>query len=64
MGRRPDLVRTVAARYLPNAVLTWGEQFASPLWEGRADGHAYVCRDFVCLAPVTESAALDAQISS
>ncbi|MEP6659988.1 MAG: thioredoxin domain-containing protein [Acidimicrobiales bacterium] len=64
VGPRPDLVRTVAARYLPNAVLAWGEPFASPLWEGRAEGHAYVCRDFVCLAPVTESAALDAQISS
>jgi uncharacterized protein YyaL (SSP411 family) len=64
VGSRPDLVRTVAARYLPNAVLTWGEPFASPLWEGRVEGHAYVCRDFVCLAPVTEPAALDAQLSS
>jgi uncharacterized protein YyaL (SSP411 family) len=64
VGPRPDLVRTVAARYLPNAVLTWGEPFASPLWEGRVEGHAYVCRDFVCLAPVTEPGALDAQLSS
>jgi uncharacterized protein YyaL (SSP411 family) len=64
VGPRPDLVRTVAARYLPNAVLTWGEPFASPLWEGRAEGHAYVCRDFICLVPVTEPEALDAQLSS
>ena len=49
-GSRPDLVRTVVARYLPNAVLAWGEPFASPLWDGRVEGHAYVCRDFVCLA--------------
>ena len=64
VGPRPDLVCTVAARYLPNAVLTWGQPFASPLWEGRAEGHAYVCRDFVCLAPVTEPEALDAQLSA
>ena len=64
VGPRPDLVRTVAERYLPNAVLTWGEPFGSPLWEGRAEGHAYVCRDFVCLAPVREPEALDAQLSA
>ena len=27
-----------SARYLPNAVLAWGERYDSPLWEGRDDG--------------------------
>jgi len=50
-GERPDLVRAVAERYLPNAVLAWGEPFDSPLWASRPDGFAYVCTGYVCLAP-------------
>ncbi|MDZ7734076.1 MAG: hypothetical protein U5R31_14275 [Acidimicrobiia bacterium] len=50
-GDRPDLVAVVAGRHLPNAVLAWGERFDSPLWEGREDGLAYVCRDFTCGRP-------------
>jgi uncharacterized protein len=52
-GERPDLVRVVQERYLPNAVLAWGEPFDSPLWQARADDLAYVCRDYTCAAPVT-----------
>ena len=37
-GERPDLVAAVHARYLPNAVLAWGERYDSPLWEAREDG--------------------------
>jgi uncharacterized protein YyaL (SSP411 family) len=51
VGDRPDLVAAVHARYLPNAVLAWGEAFDSPLWESRTAGQAYVCRDYVCQAP-------------
>jgi uncharacterized protein YyaL (SSP411 family) len=51
VGDRPDLVAAVHARYLPNAVLAWGEPFDSPLWEARRPGQAYVCRDYVCQAP-------------
>jgi hypothetical protein len=57
-GDRADLVGAVQNRYLPNAVLAWGEPFASPLWEGRDQPAAYVCRDFVCLLPVTSVDAL------
>ena len=50
------------SRYLPTAVLAWGEPYDSPLWEGRdrpdAAGKAFVCRDYACLAPVTEADAL------
>ena len=56
-GIRPDLVAAVQARYLPNAVLAWGEPYPSPLWDGRRPGDpgsreaAYVCRDFTCGVP-------------
>ncbi len=51
-------------RYLPNAVLAWGEPYESPLWESRRDGFAYVCRDYACLAPVDSVDALAAQLSA
>ena len=62
VGDRPDLVAAVQRRYLPNAVLAWGEPYASPLWEGRRDGFAYVCRQYACQAPVDTPDALDAQL--
>ena len=68
-GDRPDLVAALAERYLPNAVLAWGEPYSSPLWEGRDDGpdhagRAYVCRNFACQAPVSEVEALLAQLAT
>ncbi|HUY63188.1 MAG TPA: thioredoxin domain-containing protein [Acidimicrobiales bacterium] len=50
-GSRPDLVRAVQARYEPALVLAWGERQQTPLWEGRSDDLAYVCRDYRCSAP-------------
>ena len=64
VGERPDLVAAVHARYLPNAVLAWGEPYDSPLWQSRRDGFAYVCRDYACLAPVDTADALVAQLAS
>ena len=52
-GERPDLVDAVRARYRPNTVLAWGEPYASPLWEGRQPGRAYVCHDFACRLPAS-----------
>jgi len=52
-GERPDLVAAVQERFLPNAVLAWGEPYATPLWEGREQPAAYVCRSFVCGLPAT-----------
>jgi uncharacterized protein YyaL (SSP411 family) len=57
-----DLVEAVQSRYLPTAVLAWGEPYDSPLWESRADGHAYVCRNYACQQPVTDVDALLAQL--
>jgi uncharacterized protein YyaL (SSP411 family) len=63
-GDRGDLVATVRERFLPNVVLAWGERYDSPIWEGREDGKAYVCRNFACLAPVTDAAAMLDQITA
>ncbi|MDQ1437546.1 MAG: uncharacterized protein QOK43_1175 [Acidimicrobiaceae bacterium] len=58
VGERPDLVRAVQQRFVPNGVLAWGEPYESPLWEGRVDGLAYVCKGYVCKAPVDSADAL------
>ncbi|HEX5266696.1 MAG TPA: thioredoxin domain-containing protein [Acidimicrobiales bacterium] len=50
-GERPDLLAELRPRHLPTAVLAWGEPSGGPLWESRAEGFAYVCRDYSCLAP-------------
>jgi len=61
-GDRPDLLSVVRGRWLPGAVLAWGERTSSPLWEGRRDGAAYVCRHFVCRAPATDPATLGEEL--
>jgi uncharacterized protein YyaL (SSP411 family) len=61
-GERPDLVEVVHGRFLPGAVLAWGERYPSPLWEGRDDGRAYVCRNYACRLPAEDPAALAAQL--
>jgi uncharacterized protein YyaL (SSP411 family) len=67
-GDRPELVKAVQRRWLPTAVLAWGEPTASPLWEGRdergAEGRAYVCRDQVCGLPADDVAMLLTQLGS
>jgi uncharacterized protein len=57
-GRSPDLLEEVNRRHLPNSVLAWGEAGDGPLWEGRTEGHAYVCRGTTCLAPMDDGASL------
>ena len=54
VGEAPDLVRVAQVIWRPDLVLAWGEPFDSPLWEGRRDGLAYLCRDFACEAPVSD----------
>lgn len=57
-GDRAELRRVFHERLRPDAVLAWGEPYDSPLWEGRTEGHAYVCRDYVCQLPVDTPDAL------
>src|SRR5262249_16774603 len=65
-GDRPDLLEAARHRFLPAAVVAWGEPFESPLWEGRtgpdAAGLAFVCKDYVCQAPVSDPDALVANL--
>jgi uncharacterized protein len=61
-GDRPDLLDVVRSRWLPNAVLAWGERYESPLWAGRDDGLAYVCRDYTCGLPASTPEDLAAQL--
>ena len=62
-GDRPDLVALAQRTFLPRAVLAWGERYDSPLWQGRADGAAYVCRDYACQLPAGDVDALAAQLT-
>jgi hypothetical protein len=61
-GNRPDLVAVVRGRFEPTAVLSWGERSDSPLWEGRHDGRAYVCRRYVCREPADDPDTLGRQL--
>jgi uncharacterized protein len=63
-GDRPDLVQVVQSNWRPAVVLAWGERFDSPLWEGRDDGRAYVCRNYACQLPATDAETLEAQLNA
>jgi len=62
-GDRPDLLGVVRERWLPHAVVSWGERLDGPLWEGRADDLAYVCRDHVCDLPASTPEQLVGQLT-
>jgi hypothetical protein len=61
-GERSDLVDAVHRRWLPDAVLSWGEPTPSPLWEGRQAGQAYVCHNYACQLPAADVDTLVAQL--
>ena len=63
-GDRPDLVDAVRDRWMPGAVLAWGEPTASPLWEGRSDNLAFVCRNYSCRLPADNVDTLVEQLAS
>jgi uncharacterized protein YyaL (SSP411 family) len=62
-GDRPDLVEAVRARWHPTSVLSWGDRLEGPLWEGREDGRAYVCRHYTCGLPATTPEGLEGQLA-
>ena len=64
VGDRPDLVAAVQTRYLPSAVLAWGEPYDSPLWADRPEGFAYVCRGFACQSPAATVEDLSTQLDA
>ena len=62
VGDRADLVAEVQTRYLPSAVLAWGEPYDSPLWADRPEGFAYVCRGFACQSPAATAEELSTRL--
>ena len=50
-GSRTDLLGHVQKRWLPTAVVAWGEQYDSPIWADRPQGFAFVCQNYTCAAP-------------
>ncbi|MDD9371236.1 MAG: thioredoxin domain-containing protein [Acidimicrobiales bacterium] len=63
-GDRPDLVEVAQRTFVPGGVLAWGERYDSPLWEGRTDGAAYVCRGYACGLPAEDPATLADQLAT
>ncbi len=61
-GDRAELLDAVRRRWLPDAVVAWGTPTASPLWEGREAGVAYVCRGFACELPARDVVTFGAQL--
>ena len=64
VGDRPDLVEAVQRRATcPTPCWRGASPTTRPLWEGRDDGQAYVCRDYACQLPATDVEALLAQLT-
>jgi uncharacterized protein YyaL (SSP411 family) len=64
VGDRRDLVAAVNESGRPEVVLAWGEPYASPRWDARADGRAYVCRQYACQAPQDTVEGVRAQLAA
>ncbi|MHB8219622.1 MAG: thioredoxin domain-containing protein [Acidimicrobiales bacterium] len=61
-GNRPDLLAVVRRRWLPVTAVAWGDRRDSAIWEGKADGWAFVCRAGVCQAPAGDAGTLASQL--
>ena len=63
-GDRPDLLAEARRRWLPDAVVAWGESDGSPLFAGRPAGSAFVCHGFACDTPAGDVVTLSAQLEA
>jgi uncharacterized protein YyaL (SSP411 family) len=65
-GDRPDLLAEVRRRWLPAAVVAWGQPDDGPLFEGRNPqlGRAYVCQTRSCRMPAADATTLAGQLES
>jgi uncharacterized protein YyaL (SSP411 family) len=63
-GDVAELRAVVVEAWRPGAVLAWGTRPGSPLFEGRTEGSAYVCRGNVCGLPATDPESLRAQLTT
>jgi uncharacterized protein YyaL (SSP411 family) len=60
LGVYTDVVR---GGWRPHTVLAWGQPADGPVWDGREEGRAYVCRGRVCLTPATSPNELERQLA-
>jgi uncharacterized protein YyaL (SSP411 family) len=58
-GNRPDLLAHMQSQWLPTTVVAWGERYDSPLWQDRSDNVAYVCKQYLCMAPSHDIASFE-----
>jgi len=65
-GDRPDLLAEVRRRWLPDAVVAWGQPDDGPLFDGRDPqlGRAYVCQARSCRMPAADASTLAGQLES
>lgn len=63
-GSNPVFLSVVRDTWRPDSVLAWGTPTSSPLWEGREEGKAYVCRNHACLLPASDAAELLARLAT
>jgi uncharacterized protein YyaL (SSP411 family) len=55
-GSRSDLLREFNKRWIPTAVIAWGETYDSPLFANRKPDLAYVCKKYACMSPSSDPA--------
>ena len=62
-GENRELVDVYREQWRPHAVLARGTPGPGPLWQGREEGLAYVCRGSVCDLPAADPDALRARLN-
>lgn len=63
-GHQPEWLSVVRSQWRPTTVIAWGEPVDSPLWEGRDNGNAYVCKNFACQLPATTTEELRQRLAT
>lgn len=63
-GSRPDLVTHIQKMWMPNAVLSFGEPFESPMWTNRPEGFAFICQNYACNAPASTPQEIDTALAA
>ena len=63
-GDDAEFLEIARGTWRPDAVLAWGQPTASPLWEGRELGKAYVCHNHACLLPASNAEELRARLAT
>ena len=53
VGDVPELVRVAHSIWRPDIVLAWGEPYDGPMFDSKAEGFAYVCKDQTCKEPTS-----------